>query len=98
MTPPRVYLQGNQMSVTLPNKPLSHMIYRLFGLTPVIFTDCEYPTRMQLHSGLEYSMFVNAALLLLLFLLLATDLRLWINTPVSCACTNLINVSDKLEY
>ena len=56
---------------------------RLFGLTAVIFTDCEYPNQLLLHSGVEYPYYVNPFLLLLLYLLLATDMRFWINTPVS---------------
>ena len=59
------------------------VFYRLFGLTAIIHTDCENPTRLLLHSDLEYPTFVNPALLMILLLLLATDLRLWINTPVS---------------
>ena len=58
------------------------VIRRLFGLTAIIRTDCDYPTRLLLHSDLEYPVFVNPVLLLILSWLLTTDLRLWINTPV----------------
>ena len=57
-------------------------MYRLFGLTPVIFTNCDHPSRLLLYSDVDYPLFVNPALLLFLCLLLATDMRLWINTPV----------------
>ncbi|CAI8013642.1 Piezo-type mechanosensitive ion channel component 1 [Geodia barretti] len=74
--------QAAQQNIPIkPDDTSKSLLARLFGLTPIILTDCEYPTRLQLHHGLESTVFVNAALLVLLCLLLATDMRLWINTP-----------------
>ena len=58
-------------------------LFRLFGLSAIIRTDCERPTQLLVHSDLEYPVFVSPALLLLLFWILATEFRLWLGTPVS---------------
>lgn len=56
---------------------------RLFGLTAVIATDCGEPTKLSVFPGILYVNYVSPGLLVMLLLVLATDLRLWLFTPVS---------------
>ena len=57
--------------------------HRLFGLTPIIMTDCVRPTQLLLWPSLNYTMFLSPAFVFILYLLLATDFRMWMSTPVS---------------
>ena len=57
--------------------------HRLFGLTPIIMTDCVRPTQLLLWPGLNYTMFLSPAFVFILYWLLATDFRMWMFTPVS---------------
>jgi len=56
---------------------------RLFGLTPIILTDCTHPTELQLWPNIPYTMILSPIFIFILFWLLATELRMWLFTPVS---------------
>lgn len=49
----------------------------------MISTDCDVPTTLHVFDGVNYTSYVSPGLIVLLLLVLATDLRLWIFTPVS---------------
>ena len=64
------------------------LLSRLCGLTPIIRTDCGHPTELLLWPNVPYTMILNPIFVLVLFWLLATDLRMWLFTPVSfSACS-----------
>jgi len=56
---------------------------RLFGLTPVIETDCAAPYELVVFPDAHYTRFISPALIMVLLVILATDFRLWLFTPVS---------------
>lgn len=59
-------------------------MHRLFGLTPIIMTNCTRPTQLLLWPHLNYTVFLGPAFVFLLYWFLATDFRMWMFTPVSC--------------
>ena len=82
------------MVVSAPTLPAP---LRLFGLTPIVFTDCAAPSKLSLWPDLDFTIFLHPFLLLSLFWLLANDLRLWIFTPVSSyACIWYIGLHAQL--
>ena len=63
--------------------------YRLFGLTPIIQTDCDRPTELLVRSDVLWTEILSPIFILGLFWLLATDLRMWLSTPVSLSYSQL---------
>ncbi|KAG2458531.1 PIEZ2 protein, partial [Polypterus senegalus] len=55
---------------------------RLFGVTPVIQTNCSTTWRMIVHPQLEWYHYINPIMLLVLYYTLATLIRLWLQEPI----------------
>ncbi|KAL5021686.1 hypothetical protein ScPMuIL_000841 [Solemya velum] len=63
--------------------PPDHFIARLVGLTGVIRTDCSKPYTLELHSDIDWPVFVNPGILLLLYWVLAFETRRWCQQKAS---------------
>ena len=58
--------------------------HRLFGLTPFVCTSCTRPTELMACPDVPSNYIISPVFLCILFWLVATDLTLWLSTPVSC--------------
>uniref|UniRef100_A0A8C9RYN6 Piezo type mechanosensitive ion channel component 2 n=1 Tax=Scleropages formosus TaxID=113540 RepID=A0A8C9RYN6_SCLFO len=54
----------------------------LFGISPIIRSDCLYTWKLLVHDGLRWHHFVNPIMLLVLYYTLATLIRLWLQDPI----------------
>ena len=72
--------------------------YRLFGLTPIIQTDCDRPTELLVRSGVIWTEILSPILILGLFWLLSTDLRMWLSTPVSLSYSQLETLAQLFTH
>ncbi|KAJ8010604.1 hypothetical protein DPEC_G00076790 [Dallia pectoralis] len=54
----------------------------LFGISPVVQTDCCYTWMFRVNPGLAWHHYVNPIMLLVLYYTLATLIRLWLQDPV----------------
>ncbi|KAL0157062.1 hypothetical protein M9458_048308, partial [Cirrhinus mrigala] len=50
----------------------------LFGISPVVQTDCSHTWMFRVNPDLEWHHFVNPIMLLVLYYTLATLIRLWL--------------------
>ncbi|KPP77848.1 piezo-type mechanosensitive ion channel component 2-like [Scleropages formosus] len=57
----------------------------LFGISPIIRSDCLYTWKLLVHDGLRWHHFVNPIMLLVLYYTLATLIRLWLQDPIDTA-------------
>uniref|UniRef100_A0A672M614 Piezo-type mechanosensitive ion channel component 2-like n=1 Tax=Sinocyclocheilus grahami TaxID=75366 RepID=A0A672M614_SINGR len=57
---------------------LSHLLLSLFGISPVVQTDCSHTWMFRVNPDLEWHHFVNPIMLLVLYYTLATLIRLWL--------------------
>ncbi|XP_060762172.1 piezo-type mechanosensitive ion channel component 2 isoform X2 [Neoarius graeffei] len=55
---------------------------RLFGISPIIKTNCSSTWKLIVHPGLYWHHFVNPIMLLVLYYTLATLIRLWLQDPM----------------
>ncbi|GAA6072976.1 piezo-type mechanosensitive ion channel component 2 isoform X1, partial [Tachysurus ichikawai] len=55
---------------------------RLFGISPIIKTDCSSTWKLIVYPGLSWHHFVNPIMLLVLYYTLATLIRLWLQDPM----------------
>ncbi|XP_063742823.1 piezo-type mechanosensitive ion channel component 2 isoform X2 [Eleginops maclovinus] len=54
----------------------------VFGISPIIQTDCSYTWKLIVHPERKWYHFVNPIMLLLLYYTLATLIRLWLQEPI----------------
>ena len=85
-------------SPPLSLSPLLSLLSRLCGLTPIIRTDCGHPTELLLWANVPYTMILNPIFILVLFWLLATDLRMWLFTPVSFCYMLYLRLCEGLNH
>ncbi|XP_047666735.1 piezo-type mechanosensitive ion channel component 2 isoform X3 [Tachysurus fulvidraco] len=55
----------------------------LFGISPVVLSDCSYTWMFKVNPELDWHHFVNPIMLLVLYYTLATLVRLWLQEPVN---------------
>lgn len=61
---------------------LSYTLHRLFGISPIIKTNCSSTWKLIVYPGLNWHHFVNPIMLLVLYYTLATLIRLWLQDPM----------------
>ena len=52
--------------------------FRVLGLVGLVRTDCDDPTELHVHSGLEWPDYLGPVSILLLYCIAATDARFWL--------------------
>ncbi|KAM4727569.1 piezo-type mechanosensitive ion channel component 2 isoform 2-T2 [Anableps anableps] len=55
---------------------------RVFGISPIIQTNCSYTWKLIVHPDRKWYHFVNPIMLLVLYYTLATLIRLWLQEPI----------------
>ncbi|XP_041848667.1 piezo-type mechanosensitive ion channel component 2 [Melanotaenia boesemani] len=55
---------------------------RIFGISPIVQTNCSYTWKLTVHQGRKWNHYVNPIMLLILYYTLATLIRLWLQEPV----------------
>uniref|UniRef100_A0A3B3UI10 Piezo type mechanosensitive ion channel component 2 n=1 Tax=Poecilia latipinna TaxID=48699 RepID=A0A3B3UI10_9TELE len=70
---------------------------RVFGISPIVQTNCSYTWKLIVHPDRKWYHFVNPIMLLVLYYTLATLIRLWLQEPIDQLMVRhqeLILVSD----
>lgn len=57
--------------------------FSLFGISPVVLSDCSHTWMFKVNPELDWYHFVNPIMLLVLYYTLATLVRLWLQEPVN---------------
>ncbi|KAL4623589.1 piezo-type mechanosensitive ion channel component 2 isoform X1 [Arapaima gigas] len=65
--------------------PAGDSYVSLFGISPIIQSNCLYTWKFMVHPGLGWHHFVNPIMLLVLYYTLATLIRLWLQDPIDTA-------------
>ncbi|KAI3374769.1 hypothetical protein L3Q82_021318 [Scortum barcoo] len=62
--------------------PLDDGYISVFGISPIVQTNCSYTWKLNVHSNLKWNHFVSPIMLLILYYTLATLIRLWLQEPI----------------
>ncbi|XP_054480874.1 LOW QUALITY PROTEIN: piezo-type mechanosensitive ion channel component 2 [Anoplopoma fimbria] len=54
----------------------------IFGISPIVQSNCSYTWKLIVHPELKWNHFVNPIILLILYYTLATLIRLWLQEPI----------------
>ncbi|MEQ2167182.1 hypothetical protein GOODEAATRI_001456 [Goodea atripinnis] len=67
----------------------------VFGISPIVQTNCSYTWKLIVHPNRKWYHFVNPIMLLILYYTLATLIRLWLQEPINqlmvrtAGCSNI---------
>lgn len=61
---------------------LSVCLRSIFGISPIVQSNCSYTWKLIVHPERKWNHFVNPIILLMLYYTLATLIRLWLQEPI----------------
>ncbi|CAH1780572.1 unnamed protein product [Owenia fusiformis] len=73
--------------------PYENLFARIFGVSPIIQTNCDRPWEINFHPNVNWPHFANLGVILVLYYILAFETRRWCHKPM-----NFVHVKQSSRY